>query len=108
MIQNDVLILNGCCVRITDIRIQNVFTIRHTPGNCIQLSISRHVINIDDVKYTDVRTLANLLEATSRFAHLISADAITCNTEIPLSTLALIDFSGVIDTDYHHPRDLSQ
>ena len=108
MIQNDVLILNGCCVRITDIRIQNVFTIRHTPGNYIQLSVSGHTVSIDDVKYADAKTLTNLLEAFSRFAYLISADAITCNTEIPLSTLALIDFSGVIDTDYHYSRDMLQ
>ena len=99
MLQNDVLIINGCCIRLPE-DLHNPLVVRHSSGNNIVFSASDHIIDIIHVEYTTDDTLAVMLTAMSRYAYLTQAEGVVCNPDIPVNTISLIDGSGILDHSY--------
>lgn len=99
MMQDDVVIVNGCCIRLPeDFRMSML--IRHSGGNTVEFQVFGRMIDITGIKYSSVDTLSIMLEALSRYACSINADGITCSSKIPLDTIAFVDASGILDRSY--------
>ena len=99
MMQDDVLIIHGCCIRLPD-DLHNPMVVRHSSGNNIRFSVSDHIIDIISIDYTSTDALAVMLTAVSRYACLIYADGITCCSDIPHDITSIVDASGILDRSY--------
>lgn len=95
----DVLILNGCCIRLPGTG-NAPLTIRYGGHNMIRFSILDHVISIDDIRFSSRDILYTMLEALSRYAYLIAAAGIALSPDIPLYIVTILDDHGILDRLY--------
>ena len=58
------------------------------------------ILYLESITYNDTMMMEQMLEALERFAFLIHAKCICCDTTIPLCTIAYIDSHGILDRDY--------
>ena len=99
-ISDNVVILNGCCIRIPDIPYTGSLTLNFGGNNRIVFSLEKRVITIEDILSSDTDTLYVMLDALSMYAYLASSTGVTCRNGVDVKTLEKVDAHGILDIIY--------
>lgn len=97
--ETDLIVIDGFIIHILSIN-KETYKLFGSETEEITFHIDMRILYLESITYNDTTMMEQMLEALERFAFLIHAKGIYCDTSIPLCTIVYLDSHGILDRDY--------